>query len=118
MSIPYISVPSSNNLPGTNYNVKPYVDDGSSLPSVNGRVQSVVDGLYIEGSVISVSNGPPRTITLSSAFQVTNVLASSVAGQPPTLQFTVLSSGPTYPWAWFTYSTNNSSAYWFGRNNT
>jgi hypothetical protein len=40
-------------LPGSNYNLKPYVDDGALLPEIGARV-AYIDGLHFEGTVVAV----------------------------------------------------------------
>jgi hypothetical protein len=94
---------------GSNYQVKPYIDDNSSLPTVGNRVSSLFDQMYIEGVVDSVSAGGvvPRTVPISSGFMVA----------PPnqggnSWSFTPISSGTprTFNWQFLTYAAASGSS--------
>jgi hypothetical protein len=106
-------------LPGSNYNVKPYVDDGSSLPAVGTRVVSLLDGSdRIEGQVTAV-DVVNRTVTFNG-FQAQIPEAGQVGGSSTLARswtYTTL-TGQTMPWQYLASTTANTSNYWASRAGT
>jgi hypothetical protein len=56
-------------IPGINYNRKPYVDDGSPLPSIGQRVRSLSDHITIEGTVVEL-DPPGRRVRVDGSAAV------------------------------------------------
>jgi hypothetical protein len=97
---------------GTNYNVKPYVDDGSPLPAVGTRVSGLVDSAVIEGQVISVSI-PNRTVVFTG-FQASVPEANAGSTAPRSWSYTTLTNA-TMGWQLLQSTTANSSNFYFAK---
>jgi hypothetical protein len=103
-------------LPGRNYNVKPYVDDGSALPSIGSRVVSLLEGSdRIEGQV-TATDPVARTVTFNG-FQAQIPEAGQVGGSSTLARSWTYQTltAQTMPWQYLASTTANTSNYWFSR---
>jgi hypothetical protein len=96
-------------VPGVNFDVKPYVDDGSPLPDVGARVRGLTDRAAFEG-IVADTNPADRTVRVQGF--VAQVQPGSEAIQSTWVYDTV---DDWFAWKDLEATTSVSSNYWFSR---
>jgi hypothetical protein len=101
---------------GTNFNVKPYIDDGSALPSIGSRIVWLPEGsMRIEGQV-TATDPVLRTVTITG-FQAQIPEAGQIGPTSTAVRswtYTTL-TGQVLPWQYLASTTANTSNYWLSR---